>query len=410
MPVFEYRGLSAEGKTVTGVIDAESPKVARAKLRRTGVFPIEVVQPAAQAPSEIPTPAKGGVFRLGSGVRRAEIAGFTRQLSTLISAGLPLMEVLSALLEQAENTELRKVLGAIRESVRGGASLADALEGFPREFSDLYRQMVRAGEASGTLDAILLRLADYLDNQLRLRNRVLSTLAYPLLMLLVSLSILVFLIAFVIPKVTTVFTGLGRALPLPTRLLIGLSDAIRFWGWLAIPAVAAAGWWIRKKITTPQGRERFDRRLLNLPLVGRLFKMTAVARFARTLATLLASGIPLLSAVKIARDVVGNRALARALDESAAAIREGESVAEPLRRSGLFPPLLTHMIAVGEASGELEGMLSKVAEAYDAEVETVVSTLTSLLGPVIILFMGVVVLFIVLAILLPIFEISQIVR
>lgn len=406
MAIYEYKGLDVEGKNKAGIVDADSPKVARAKLRKSGIFPVEITQTQQSAPTGLSKP----VTLFSERMTLAETAVMTRQLSTLLGAGISLMEALAALTEQVEKPAAKKIWIDVREGVKEGASLADALARHPKVFSVLYRQMVRAGEASGTLDRILVRLADYLENQVRLRNKLFSILTYPVLMLIVSAVILIFLISFVVPKVTAIFADLNQALPLPTVILLALSDFLRGYGWLLIGAGALGGMMCRRHIQTPRGREQFDRLLLRIPLAGRVAKMVAISRFTQTLATLLASGVPLLTALEIVQQVVGNKVLEEAIQGARGNIREGQSIAEPLKRSGLFPPLVTHMIAIGEKSGELEGMLQKVSEAYDNEVETVVTGMTSLLAPLMILGMGGVVLFIVLAILLPIFEVSQIVK
>jgi general secretion pathway protein F len=406
MAIYEYKGLDLQGKNKAGIVDADNPKVARAKLRKSGIFPVEI-NPAQQA---APTGLSKPVPLFSERMTLAETAVMTRQLSTLLGAGISLMEALAALTEQVEKPVAKKIWIDVREGVKEGVSLADALGRHSKVFSPLYRQMVRAGEASGTLDRILVRLADYLENQVRLRNKLFSILTYPVLMLFVSAAILIFLISFVVPKVTAIFADLNQALPLPTVILLALSTFLRGYGWLLIGVGVLGGMALRRHVQTPRGKEQYDRFILRVPLVGKVAKMVAISRFTRTLATLLASGVPLLTALEIVQQVVGNKVLEEAIQGARGNIREGQSIAEPLKRSGLFPPLVTHMIAIGEKSGELEGMLQKVSEAYDNEVETVVTGMTSLLAPLMILGMGGVVLFIVLAILLPIFEVSQIVK
>ncbi len=404
MAVFEYTALTSEGKTVSGVIDADSLKEARQKIKRSGVFPVDV-SPGAARPT-----AAGRRSLLGERVSTAEVSVLTRQLATLLTAGLPLVESLAALGEQVERASVKRVVAAVRERIREGASFADALGAHPAVFSSLYVNMVRVGEASGTLDRVLLSLAEFLERQARLRNTVTAALTYPLLMLGVSVLILVFLVAFVVPKVTVVFADLHQALPWPTVILIALSDALRLGWWALALAGVAGGTALARYVRTPAGRRRYDAWALRVPVVGRLVRMIALSRFTSTLSTLLAGGIGLLTALEIVKNVVRNVVIADAIETAQESIRQGQSIAEPLRRSGVFPPLVTHMIAVGELSGELETMLKKVSEAYDHEVETTVGALTALLSPVMILVMGGVILFIVLAILLPIFEMSQIVR
>lgn len=406
MPVYAYRGLSADGTAVAGVVDAESPRGARLKLRRTGVFPTDVSEERAPAGRR----AAFAPGALGERVPTHELAALTRQLATLIAAGLPLVEALAALAEQTERGHLRRALVQIREKVTEGRALAEALAEHPRLFSSLYVNMVRAGEASGALDVVLDRLAEYSEDQARLLGKVRSALTYPAIMLVLGSSILFFLVSYVVPKVTRIFQETQQKLPSLTVALITLSGFTARWWWLMLLLVAAAAVAVRAYARTPLGRERLDRLTLRLPYVGGLVQKLALARFARTLSTLLASGIGLLPALDIVRTVVDNRVIARAIENARDAIREGQSIAPPLRESGVFPPLVVHMVAVGEQSGQLEAMLGKAADAYDNEVENAVSSLTTILEPLMIVFMGLVVLFIVLAILMPIFELNRVVR
>jgi general secretion pathway protein F len=405
VPVYAYRGLSTDGHAVTGVVDAESPRGARVKLRRTGVFPTELSEEQASARRAAFT-----LGRLGERVPTQELAAVTRQLATLIGAGLPLVEALAALAEQAERPTLRRALAQIRERVVEGRALADALAEEPRLFSPLYVNMVRAGEASGALDVVLERLAAYLENQARLLGKVRTALAYPAIMLVLGSSILFFLVSYVVPKVTRIFQETQQQLPTLTVALIAVSGFTARWWWLLLLLAALAAVGARAYARTPAGRERLDGLSLRVPYAGGLLQKLAIARFARTLSTLLASGIGLLPALDIVRNIVGNTLLARAIENARDAIREGQSIAPPLRESGLFPPLVVHMVAVGEQSGELEAMLAKAADAYDNEVENAVGALTTVLEPIMIVFMGLVVLFIVLAILMPIFELNRVVR
>jgi general secretion pathway protein F len=394
---------------VTGVIDADSPKGARLLLRRTGIFPTALSEERA-TPTASPVNPESGVTRLFERVPARELALFTRQLATLTKAGLPLIEGLSTLIEQMEHAALHRVLAHVRQQVREGRALADALQAHPRVFSSIYVNMVRAGEESGTLDTVLARLADYSEDQARLLRTVQSALTYPLLMVAVASAILLFLLAYVVPQVTRIFSETGQKLPVATRLLIGLSSTLADYWWLFL-VIGASGMLIGARLLrTATGREWYDRLLLRLPWVGRLLQRLSVARVARTLGTLLASGVPLLSALGIVSHLVSNTLLRRALEEARASVQEGESLATPLKRCGLFPAMFIQMIIVGERSGELEELLSRAAEAYDEEVATALARLTSLLEPLTILVMGGVVLFIVLAILLPIFELNQLVH
>jgi general secretion pathway protein F len=421
MAVYEYKGLTTVGKSVNGIVDADNPKAARFKLRKSGIFPVEVIESqqarlGGVAPSRAERsghpPVSGRLLRdiFTERVTIQEVAVITRQMATLSGAGLPLMEVLSALGDQVDKRLLKWTLAQVREQVKEGRSLADALALHPRIFSPVYIQMIRVGEASGTLDQILLYLAQFLEREGQLRSRVLSAMAYPILMLVVSVLVLGFLLNFVVPRVLSVFTEMHQVLPLATRILLVISRLLQGYWWLGLILIGC-GWVLLKRyLATPAGREKYDGWKLNAPVVGKLAKLIALSRFADTLSILLRGGVPLLQAFDIVKKVVDNRVLEKALESARENIREGESIAEPLRRSGVFPPLITRMIAVGEASAELEKMLQKVAESYHNELEVTLGTLMSLLAPLMILVMGLVVLFIVVAILLPILQMSQLVR
>jgi general secretion pathway protein F len=406
VPLYAYKALDNHGKVVGGLVDAESQRGARHKLRLSGIFPTQLNeerQAAARRPS----------FAISLGRERvpaAELAAVTRQFATLVGAGLPLVEALSALSEQTERERLRRALAQVRQQVLEGRGLAEALAEHPRIFSPLYVNMVQAGEASGALDVVLERLADYTENQAHLLAKVRSALTYPAIMLVLGSAILFFLVSYVVPKVTRIFQETQQQLPALTVVLLWVSDLAARWWWLVVVLLAAAFLGARAYVRTPAGRERFDRLQLRIPYFGRLVQKLAVARFARTLSTLLASGIGLLPALDIVKNIVNNVVLARAIEDARDAIREGQSIAPPLKASGLFPPLVLHMIAVGERSGELETMLARAADAYDGEVENAVTGLTTILEPIMIVFMGAVVLFIMLAILMPIFELNRVIR
>lgn len=405
MAVYEYKGVSAEGRDLKGSIDAETIKTAGAKLKRLGIFPTEIIEERhKRLGKEI------DFFRLFERVRLQDIAILTRQVATLTNAGIPIVDALNAIAEQEEKVELKGIISGIREKVREGSSFAEALKGYPKHFSGLYVNMIMAGEASGALDAVLMRLADFLDNQIKMRNRIRAILAYPLLMTVVGIGVLSFIFIYVLPKVTRVFEDMRQTLPLLTRVLISLSNLMRGYWWLIILLIAGAVFYIRRRLRTPEGRMRFDGLIIRLPVFGKLFRIVAVSRFTRTLGTLLKNGVPAILSFDIVKNVVNNMVIAKAIEDARESIREGESIAEPLKRSGLFPSVVTHMIAVGEKSGELEEMLLKVSDAYDNEVETSIMRMTSLLEPAIIIVMGLIVAIIVIAILLPILEMSTVIK
>jgi general secretion pathway protein F len=408
MPVYQYKGLRVDGHGITGIIDAESLRGARHKLRQGGVYPTEVNE--QRQSNEAAHGLKQSTRPGGAMLSAQERAILTRQLATLLTAGLPLIDALAVLIEQSEKKPAQSMLADVREQIREGKALSRALEAFPHDFTTVYLHMVRAGEASGALEPILVRLAEFLDSQLKLKHKVTNAIMYPVLMLVVAVTILCFLMIFVVPKITAVFADLHQALPWPTLFLIAVSDYLtHYWVFLlgGIVLLVSA---MRRVVALPAGRLRADRLTLTIPLLGNVARMVSISRLASTLATMLSSGVQLLEALDVAKHVMNNRVLEHAVSEAREHIREGQSIAVPLKQSGLFPPLVTHMIGVGEKSGELEDMLRRIAQIYDAEVDRVISRLTSLLEPIMILLMGSVVFFIVLAILLPIFEMSQIVK
>ena len=407
MPVFEYVAIDRAGKNRKGIIDADSARAARQKLRSDGIYPSHLEETQADEISEKPSRLQ---FKLPlQRVRRAELVSTTRQLATLLSAGLPLVSALSGVLEHVKRPGLRKVLSQVRERVKEGMSLASALMEHPAVFPSIYTAMINAGETSGTLELVVERLADFGEQQLDLQRKIRSTLAYPLLMLIVGVGVVVFLMAYVIPRVTQIFVEMKQELPLPTTILIGVSNLFqRYWP-VALLVIVGCVFAVRHYVKTDAGRRRYDRMLLKLPVVGVIVEKVAIARITRTLGTLLHNGVPLLRSMEIVRSLVGNVVLRQALEEARQEISEGASITAPLARGGVFPPSVIQMISVGEQSGNLEGMLFKVADTFDSEVETSVTTFTSLLGPFMILFLAFFVGFVVLAVLLPIFEMSHLI-
>jgi general secretion pathway protein F len=407
--VFEYRGIQiASGKPVKGYRDAENPKALRAALRRDGVL----LTAASEENDQKQQKTKRDIDLLAF-LRRpstSAVAVMTRQLATLVRAGVPLVESVAALTEQVENEQLVRVLTTVRESLNEGTSFAKSLEQHPKVFPPLYVNMIAAGEASGTLEAVLERLADFMEGQARLKGKVAGALAYPVLMAVVGSLLVGVLMVGVVPKVTSVFDNLGQTLPWYTRLLIFVSDAVAAYWWLMLGTTALGIFLFQRWKRTPEGHMRWDIIRLKMPIFGRLVLLVAVARFSRTLSTLLASGVQLLQAMEIGRHVLENARLQAVITEAIGSIRGGESIAEPLKRSGAFPPMVTHMIAIGERSGQLENMLENVSRAYEADVEIRVQALTSLLEPMMIVVMGGVVGFIALAILMPLIQMNQLVE
>jgi general secretion pathway protein F len=406
MPLYEYRGFNAQGKATKGVRDAETPKALRAQLRRDGVFISDVKEAKVEKKA-------GSAKTLSNGkVNVRVLAVVTRQFAVLIRSGIPLVPALTALAEQVEDERLARVLADVKGRVNEGASLADAMSAHPRTFSNIYVNMVRAGESSGALDVVLERLADFTEGQAELKSKVVGALIYPLVMVIAGSLVMFGLFIFVVPRITKIFSSAEAQLPLLTRALIGFSEVLRnpflMFGVFALTVVGVIVF--RNWVRTDKGRRSFDAFKLSLPLFGRIHRMVAIARFARTLGTLLASGVPLLAACKIVRNVVSNEVLAETIDAAALAVSEGQSFAAPLKRSGEFPPLVHHMISVGEQSGKLEGMLENVATAYEQQVEVTVGGLTSIIEPILILFMGGGVATVVFAILMPILQMNQFIR
>ncbi len=407
MPIFEYQGIAKSGKAVKGIRDADSPRALRAALAREGIL-LSGVTPAKEAAERRRREVHlTHIFRR---VSPLEVAVATRQLATLTRAGIPLVEAFSALIDQTDQPDLKTTFTSIRERVNEGTSFADALREHPRYFSDLYVNMVHAGEQAGTLEQVLERLADFAERQVKLRNKITAAMAYPAFMLFVGGIMVWIMLVVVVPKVMHIFESFNEVLPWYTRVLIGLSNFLQGFWWLIILVVGLGTWGFLTWKRRPAGRATWDTIKLRAPMFGRLVLLIAISRFARTLSTLLASGVPIMKALDITKHVLGNVQLQKVVEEASDSIREGESIAEPLARSGTFDPIVTHMIAIGEKSGQLEEMLLTVAEAYDAQVEARVATLTALLEPVMILLMGGTSGVIILAILSPLMRMNQFVQ
>ena len=428
MPVFEYRGLTPAGKQVKGLLEADSSRSLRQQLKRSGVFLTDVL---AERESSTPARARNGnksgtaaaaakpslasrevqVGKLLRGrVNSDDVAIFTRQLSTLLHAGVTLIEALTALVDQTEKERLKRIVSDVKTRVNEGSSLADALGQHGKTFGSLYVNMVRAGEASGALDAVLARLADFTEGQAKLRQKVVGTLIYPVVMTIIGSGILALLMTVVVPKVTKIFESMKVTLPWTTRLLIFTSNLLANWWWLVFPLIGLAIVAFVRWKNSPKGRPVWDRFVLRAPVFGSLVRMLSIARFSRTLATLLRSGVPLLTAMDITKNVVSNGVLSAVVENARDAIREGESIAGPLKRSGEFPPLVHHMIAIGERSGQLEEMLLNVADSYENQVSVRIGALTALMEPLIIVAMGVAVAFVAFSILMPILQLNTAIR
>jgi general secretion pathway protein F len=413
MPMYAYKGVAPSGKTVSGVRDAESPKVLRQVLRKDGVHVMTFELSRGGKLAKEQNAKKGGLSRdvdlggLIGGVRKIEIAAFTRQVATLIKAGIPLADSLGALVEQVQNVRLKAPLSEVRSAVNEGSSFADALARHPKLFDELFVSMVRAGELAGNLDEVMARLADFLEGSQKLKSKVQSAMIYPLVMVVVGTIIMAVLMIKVIPNITSMFKQQGKTLPINTRMLIASSDLIRNWWWLiavgAVGAIALFVNWTRGK----EGRQVWDAFALRLPVLGELVRTINVSRFARTLGTMLESGVPMLRALDTAKQIVGNVLIQQAIEDAKRAVTEGESLAQTLKKSGQFPATMIHMVAVGEKAGQLEQMLERVAATYESEVDTKLSRLTALLEPLMLVVMGGAVAFIVFSILQPIMDLGQ---
>jgi general secretion pathway protein F len=405
MGAYEYTALDQRGREKKGIIEGDTPRQIRQILRERGLSPISVSEIARQDREQ----GRRQYFRRPAGASPADISLLTRQFATLVRAGLPIEEALSAMAEQSEKARIKSMVFAIRARIMEGQSLARALGTFPRAFPDLYRATVAAGEQSGHLDTVLDRLADYTEERQALRQNVMLALLYPVLVIVVAILVVTLLLAYVVPQVVSVFAEMGQELPTLTRMLIATSDFVRQWG-LPLLLLAAAGFVAaRLLLRRYSARRAWHAFLLRLPLVSRLLRGLNAARFARTLSILAESGVPVLEALGIAAEVIIHLPMREAVASAARQVREGSSLNRALARSGYFPPLTIHLIASGEASGRLELMLERAAISQERELETVVKTVVGLFGPFLILIMGGIVLLIVLAILLPIFNLNQLV-
>ena len=403
MGAFEYSALDARGRERKGVLEGDAPRAIRAQLRDKGLTPLDVREVADSADSR-------RLFRFERGLSVTDLSLFTRQLATLAHAGLPMEEALKAVAEQTENPRAQKIIVGVRSNVVEGQTLAAALKRFPGSFDDLYRATVAAGEQSGRIDEVLEGLADYVEDQQNMRQKVLGALIYPAFLSLVAVSIVIILLATVVPDLVGVFDSIDAQLPALTRGLIASSDFIRGWGWLLGLGLVGGVFGFVYAMRNDGFKRRFQSRVLALPLIGRFVRGVNTARFTRTLSILTSSGVPALDAMTIGADVVTNLPMREGIQRAARKVREGAAIHRALGQEQLFPPITLHMIANGELAGELETMLARAAEHQEREVETLRQAVMGVLGPAVILIMGGMVLLIVLAILLPVFDLNQLVK
>jgi general secretion pathway protein F len=417
MPIFEYKAYAPGGATRTGVVDADTAREARARLRREDILvsSIQEVQGGRRRRSggkaeslwvrlkrlrhESATPTGGNI---------EIVAAATRQMGTLLGAGIPLTETMKAIIEQTEDKRAERMFRQIRERVTQGTNLADALAEHPGWFSELYVNMVRAGQATGNLDIVFNRLADYMQKQRALRRKVVSSLTYPVMMIAIGMIVVSILMTVVVPKITAMLIDSGQTLPTPTKVLVAVSNGFKDYWWAGLLLMAGISFVVERIYKTDGGRLFIDRNLLRVPVVGDLLRKQAVARFTHTFSTLLQSGVPAVASLEITRNVVGNRVIADATGMIRSRILEGTDISTPLKASGAFPPVVGYMVSVGEQSGELEKMLDRIGAAYDEEIDVATERMTSVLEPIMIVVLAVVVGYIVVSIVLPILKVGQI--
>jgi len=396
MALFGYVAKDSQGLKISGILEAGDQHEAIGVLHKKGLIVISVKEEKARKAR-------------AQGVKLDDLVIFSRQLATMVESGITLVQALSILTEQAENKTLSSVTMQIKEDIEGGSSLHEAMGRHPKIFSNLFVNMVKAGETSGLLDEILDRLATYLEKTAALQRKVKSSLVYPVVVITMAILITLVLLIKVVPTFEGIFKTLGGTLPLPTQILIGISNTLRRFFFLVAIGVAIAAFLFKKFINTPKGRYWFDKRTLKVPIFGPLMRKVVVAKFSRTLATLVKSGVPILNALDIVGKTAGNVVVEEAVNNARDSIREGEPIADPLSASGVFPPMVVRMISVGEQTGQLEKMLNKIADFYDEQVDAAVSGLTSMIEPLVIGILGIIIGGIVIALFMPIFKITELI-
>jgi type IV pilus assembly protein PilC len=402
MPVitYQWRGRTVGGETVSGEIAAETRNDVLAQLRKKRI----IVSSVRPKPKELSLKLPGT-----SRVSTKDLAIFTRQFATMINAGLPLVQCLDILSRQLEKKAFRDITKKVMNDIEAGATLSESLGRHPRPFDELYVNMVNAGEAGGILDTILMRLAEYIEKIEALKRKIKGAMMYPAVVFFVATAATLFMLMFIIPTFAKMFADFGAQLPLPTRIVLGVSNAIRAWWWAGGAAIVGAAFALKKFYSTEKGHHAVDGMLLKLPVIGEVLRKGAVSRFTRTLGTLVSSGVPILDGLEITAKTAGNMIVRDAVMQARTSIREGETIAAPLRQSGVFPPMVVQMITVGEETGALDDMLTKIADFYDDEVDTAVEALTSIIEPVMIVFMGAIVGGMVVAMYLPIFRMVNVI-
>lgn len=399
--MYSYKGLDKTGKEIKNTISAETLSQAKSKLRTSGIMLIDIKAQKSNT-------QKKGELSFGNSVGFEDLSLMTRQLATLVKAKIQIVEAFSALMDQTENPKLKVILAEVRQKVNEGTGIGAALSAYPKIFNNVYVNMVEAGEASGNLEVVLLRLADFTEAQVKLKRKVQGAMLYPLIMSGIGSLMMGVIFIFVIPKITKIFVSMKKELPLPTKICIWISEFLQSYWW-SIPLVLFGAYWLFNKWkATPKGESAWHAIVLKLPIVGKLVTMINVSRFSSTLATLLNSGVPILTAMRIVKNLISNVHMQKAVEESRSNIQEGASMAPPLIACGHFPVMVTHMIKLGESSGEIEPMLQIVAENYEDQVDAKLSGLTSTLEPIMIVAMGISVAFIVFAVVVPMMELNQV--
>lgn len=402
MAIYNYKGIDRKGTEKSGTVNAEGIAQAKQKVRAQGIMLTSIKEQKSKS--------GGGGFNItfGSGVSVEDLSLMTRQLATLFKAKIQVVESFTALIEQSDNPKLRVILSEVRQKVNEGSSLANALKDYPTVFDNIYVNMVEAGESSGTLDVVLLRLAEFTESSVKLKNKIKGAMMYPIIMLLVGSVVLGVILVLVIPKITKIFTSLKKELPLPTQICIFLSDFLQNYWWLVIIGSIFGVIAFKKWIVSPKGKPVWDAFVLKVPVFGDLVMMINVSRFCSTLSTLLNSGVPILASMKIVKNLISNIHMQKAIESSRVNVSEGSTLAGPLAESGYFPKMVTHMISLGEKSGELEPMLNIISDNYEDQVEAKLGGLTSILEPIMMVGMGGAVAFIVMSVVVPMMELNSI--
>jgi general secretion pathway protein F len=404
MAIYNYKALDRSGKEIKATINAESVSLAKQKLKSQGVMLLSITEQKADSQKS------GSGISFGGSVSIEDLSLMTRQLATLVRAKIQIVEALAALMDQTDNPKLRVVLSELRQKVNEGSSLAHSLADYPKIFNNVFVNMVEAGEQSGNLEVVLLRLADFTEAQMKLKGKIKGAITYPVIMVVIGALMFGLIFTLVIPKITKIFTTMKKGIPLPTQICIWISEFTQAYWWLMI--IGAIGGWIAFKrfINSPSGKPWWHRVVIKMPIVGEIVTMVNVSRFCSTLATLLNAGVPILTSMTIVKNLISNVHMQHAVEESRSNIQEGASMTSPLKKSGLFPPMVVHMITLGEKSGELEPMLMIVSENYEEQVNNKLSGLTSVLEPIMMVGMGLAVGFVVFSVVIPMMELNSIRR